>query len=93
MPGTLSWPRGIALDGLGNLFIADGNNRIRRVNLATGIITTVAGNGDSVELGDNAAASHAALGFPFGVSTDRAGNLYIADTFNHRIRAVRGPFQ
>jgi sugar lactone lactonase YvrE len=88
---TLASPVGLALDGVGNLFIADGNNRIRRVHLPTGIITTVVGTGESSLLGDNGLATKAELSFPFGVSTDSAGNLYISDTFNHRIRGVRGP--
>lgn len=82
-------PIGLALDAAGNLFIADqGNSRIRRVNAATGIITTVAGNGSSFFSGDGGPATSASLRFPSGVAIDAAGNLFIADRSNSRIRRV-----
>src|ERR1700739_274021 len=85
---TLNTPIGVAVDRAGNLYIADAfNNRIRKVNV-TGVITTVAGNGDARFSGDHAAATNASLGAPFGVAVDAVGNLYIADTSNHRIRKV-----
>ena len=81
-------PRGVALDGAGNLYIADtDNHRIRKVD-AAGVITTVAGNGTSGRGGDGGAATAAQLNDPSGVALDGAGNLYIADTDNHRIRKV-----
>lgn len=77
---------GVALDGMGNLFIADsGNNRIRKVD-ANGIISTVAGGGAS--FGDGGAATNAQLHNPYGVAVDTNGNLFIADTYNNRIRKV-----
>jgi len=80
---------GVALDGAGNLFIADtNNNRVRRVDLATGIIDTVAGIGNSGYSGDGGAATEAALSFPSSVALDSAGNLYIADASNQRVRRV-----
>ena len=80
---------GIAFDAAGNLFIADTfNNRIRRVDVATKIITTIAGNGTDGFSGDNGPATSAMLSSPQGVAVDSAGNVYIADTFNHRIRRV-----
>jgi sugar lactone lactonase YvrE len=83
-------PAGVAVDGAGNLFIADlYNNRIRKVN-TNGIITTVAGTGSRGCSGDNGAATNAWLDFPIGVAVDRAGNLFIADFYNHRIRKVDG---
>ena len=86
---SLNFPNGVALDGSGNLFIADLNNqRIRRVDAATGIITTVAGNGTSGFSGDNGPASDAMLASPVGVALDGSGNLFIADQFNRRIRRV-----
>jgi len=82
-------PRGVAVDGSGNFFIADwGNFRIRRVDAATGIITTVAGNGTAGFGGDGGAATNASIGHSYGVAVDAAGNLYIADADNNRIRRV-----
>jgi hypothetical protein len=85
---SLCNPRGVAVDNRGNLFIADTNNdRIRQVNLSTGIITTVAGGGTG-DLGDDGLAKAATLSAPYAVAIDASGNLFIADTFNHRIRKV-----
>jgi len=85
----LSNPYGVAVDGAGNLYIVDnGNDRIRKVTAATGIITTVAGNGTFGYAGDNGAATSAKLNTPQGVAVDGAGNVYIADAFNERIRMV-----
>ncbi len=85
----LYYPAGMALDGQGNLYIADsGNNVVREVTAATGVITTVAGNGTSGYSGDNGAATAAELSYPAAVALDSAGNLYIADTYNQVIRKV-----
>ena len=79
---------GMAVDGMGNLFIADTyNNRIRKVD-TNGIITTVAGKSSSGFSGDGGAATNAKLYYPYGVMVDTNGNLFIADTYNHRIRKV-----
>ncbi|MGH7441957.1 MAG: hypothetical protein ACREKE_04705, partial [bacterium] len=77
------------VDAAGNLYIADtANNRIRKVS-TNGIITTVAGVGGFTTFsGDGGPATSATLGFPLGVAVDAAGNLYIADTGNGRIRKV-----
>src|SRR5208337_4056835 len=76
-------------DASGNLFIADsGNNRIREVNRATGIITTVAGNGTSGYKGDGGSATAAELRVPFALTFDASGNLFIADTENSVVREV-----
>ena len=84
----LNGPNGVAVDGSGNLYIADTNNhRIRKVN-AGGMITTVAGTGTAVFSGDGRPATAAQLNGPNGVAVDGSGNLYIADTNNHRIRKV-----
>jgi uncharacterized protein (TIGR03437 family) len=83
----LGFPYGVAVDAAGNLYIADfGNNRIRKVS--NGVITTVAGNGTYGYSGDNGPATSAQLNYPEGVAVDAAGNLYIADTSNNRIRKV-----
>ena len=75
------------MDSAGNLYIADtDNNRIRKVS--NGVITTVAGNGTQGFSGDNGPATSAQLNGPDGVAVDSAGNLYIADTDNNRIRKV-----
>ncbi|MGA2739283.1 MAG: hypothetical protein ABSG65_17820, partial [Bryobacteraceae bacterium] len=85
---SLFYPGGVAVDASGNLFIADtGNNRVRMVS-ATGIITTVAGNGDVGFSGDGGPASSASLWSPGGVAVDAAGDLFIADSANFRIRKV-----
>jgi uncharacterized protein (TIGR03437 family) len=72
---------GLAVDSAGNLYIADeGHNRIRKVDVSTGIITTVAGNGTPGYSGDGGPATSAQLLEPLGVAFDKAGNLYIADS-------------
>jgi trimeric autotransporter adhesin len=82
-------PSGVAADSFGNLYIADtSDNRIRKLVLATGIITTVAGNGPAGFSGDGGSATAASLNGPYGVAVDTSGNLYIADTGNNRIREV-----
>lgn len=82
-------PFGVAADGNGHVFIADTiNSRIRQVDLATGIITTVAGNGTAGYGGDGGAAAAASLFFPFGVAVDSSGHVFIADTGNQRVRQV-----
>ena len=81
-------PAGVAVDGAGNLYIADrGNHRIRKVD-STGTITTIAGTGELGFGGDNGPAVQAQLRLPSGVAADVVGNLYVVDTFNHRIRKV-----
>ena len=85
---SLSFPSAVAVDAAGNVYIADtGNSRVRKVS-ATGTITTVAGNGTIGSSGDNGLATAASLYYPASVALDAAGNIYIADTFNHRVRVV-----
>lgn len=85
----LSQPYGIAMDASGDLFIADtGNNVIREVNAATGIINVVAGSGSPGYAGDNGLATLAQLNQPYGIAIDTSGNLYIADTGNNAVRMV-----
>jgi len=84
----LNNPTGVSFDVLGNKYIADYiNNRIRKVNTA-GVITTVVGNGTAGYSGDNIQATAAELTKPYGTVFDAAGNMYISDMYNHRIRKV-----
>ena len=86
---NLNNPAGIAVDAADNLYIADSeNNVIRKVNHATGIITTVAGNGTALFGGDHFNADKAGLYIPYSVSLDAAGDLFIADRLDLRIRKV-----
>lgn len=85
----LNHPRGMAFDRSGNLFIADTlNHRIRKLAVATGRITTVAGTGRSGYAGDGGPAAAAQLSRPTGIATDSKGNLYIADAAAAVIRKV-----
>lgn len=82
-------PRGLAVDTFGNIYIADqGNNRVRKINRVTGIITTIAGNGALGYGGDNGPAKAAMLNGPYAVAVDYFGNIYISDVDNERIRKV-----
>jgi hypothetical protein len=84
----LHFPAGLAIDGSGNLYIADENNsRVRKVNSAN-IITTIAGNGIYGYGGDGGHATAAELSAPAGVTVDGAGNIYIADADANNVRKV-----
>lgn len=83
-------PSAVALDGLGNVYIADRDNmRVRKVNPG-GMITTIAGTGTQGFSGDGGPATSAQLRFPDGVAVDTQGNIYIADSQNNRVRKVSG---
>lgn len=90
---ALNFPSGVAIDSAGNIYFADkGNNRVRKVD-TKGIITTFAGTGTAGYLGDGGLATNAKLGLNLtaafqGVAVDAAGNVYIADPQNNRIRMV-----
>jgi hypothetical protein len=85
----LAQPSTLALDGLGNLFIADwANNRIRKVSIG-GIITTVAGNGIPGYSGDGGLATSAQLDQPNNVAVGPGGSLYVADAGNNAIRLLQ----
>lgn len=85
----LNQPNRVSVNAAGNFFISDsGNNRIRRVDGTTGIITTFAGNGNFGFGGDNGPALSASFASPTGVVVDNQGNMYIGDLFNNRIRLV-----
>ncbi|HTV16970.1 MAG TPA: Ig-like domain repeat protein [Acidobacteriaceae bacterium] len=96
---TISNPQSIAIDGAGNLYIADtGNNAIRRIDAFTGIITSVVNHPLSGAetttagfSGDGGLATAALLDTPYGVTVNAAGDLFIADTKNQRIREVTYP--
>ena len=84
----LSYPRGVAVDAAGNVYIADYNNNVIRMVNTAGIISTFAGNGTQGYTGDGGPATAAALNYPQGVAFDALGNVYIADVSNNRIRKV-----
>jgi hypothetical protein len=83
----LNYPIGVALDTAGNIYIADSHNNLVR-KVSNGIITTVAGNGTQGFSGDGGPATSAEFNNPTEVAVDAAGNLYIADSYNDRVREV-----
>jgi uncharacterized protein (TIGR03437 family) len=86
--GNLAFPAGITFDSSGNLYIGDtANSRVRKVD-TNGVITTFAGTGDFGDFGDTGVATKAGLNRPYALTFDKAGNLYIADTYNDAIRKV-----
>lgn len=83
---SFNTPSGIALDGDGNLIVADtGNHQVRKVSMQ-GVVTTLAGSG--VAGFQDGAAQQAQFNGPVGVAVDKAGNVYVADTYNDRIRKI-----
>ena len=85
----LNGPFDVAFDRAGNLYFSDTfNHRIRRVDARTGVITTVAGNGDAGYSGDGSPAFRASLNEPYGIAIDTAGNIYVADRLNRRVRRI-----
>lgn len=86
----LHFPRDVEFGADGRLYVADTDNHVvRAIDLTTGIIETVAGTpGESGFSGDGGPATEATLYRPFGIDFDEAGDLYVADTYNHRIRVV-----
>ncbi len=83
----LASPAGIAVDGAGNLFVVDNFCVVRKIS-PSGIIVTVAGNGTQGYSGDGGPATSAQLNAPNGVAVDSAGNVFIADSPNFRVRKV-----
>jgi hypothetical protein len=87
----LSAPEGLAVDSAGTLFVADNaNNRVRKVDAVTGIITTVAGNGKTKYAGDGGLATETGLKSPNSLALDAMGNLLIADDNDDRVLKVFG---
>lgn len=87
---NIHFPQDVEIGPDGNLYFADTNNdRIRMIDLETGIITTVVGDGQRDYSGDGGPAIEASLQRPFGLTFDDAGDLYVSDTFNSRIRKVK----
>lgn len=85
----LNTPVRLAFDASGNLFIADsGNNKIRKVNMTTGVITTVVGSGTAGNTGDGGQATSARLRTPYDMAFGPDGSMFIADRANHKIRKV-----
>ena len=85
---SVNKPEGLALDGAGNLYIADSfDNAVRKVT-PSGVITTIAGNGLTGFAGDGGPATRAQLNRPRAVAADSAGNVYVADSDNHRVRRI-----
>jgi len=86
---AISVPQGMAMDSVGDLFIADSaNNVVREVISPTGVITTIAGTGSAGYGGDGGPAAHAQLNYPTNLAIDGAGDLFIADSLNNRVREV-----
>lgn len=85
----LRFPSAIAVDQDGDIYIADTyNHRVRKISLSSGIIVTIAGNGQSGFSGDDSPAKEASLNEPSGIAVDQEGNIYIADLMNHKIRRI-----
>src|ERR1044071_6201217 len=85
----LNGPFDVAFDAAGNLYFSDTfNQRVRRVDVATGVITTFAGTGEQGYGGEGGPAVPASLNEPYGIVLDRAGNLFMADRLNRRVRRV-----
>jgi uncharacterized protein (TIGR03437 family) len=85
---VLNHPFGLAFDGSGNLYFADSNNQRIRMISPSGILTTVAGNGNQGFAGDGGPATKAQLNEPYGIAFDPFGNLYFADSGNNRVRVL-----
>ena len=86
---ALDTPSGIALDTIGNLYLADAHNhRVRRVDASTGLIASVAGTGQPGFSGDGGQGLRAALNLPRGLTLDAAGNLFLVDARNQRLRRI-----
>lgn len=87
--GASMQPAGMAIDAAGNVYFADTmSHTVRRIDAATGIVNSVAGNGNAGDTGDGGLAVNASLRSPSDVAVDASGNLYITDRGNHKIKRV-----
>ncbi len=84
----LNTPLGVVVDSSGNIYIADTLNHLIRKVTSAGVISIYAGNQTAGFTGDGGQAASAELNYPHGLALDAAGNLYVADTYNHRIRKI-----
>jgi len=93
LSAQFSYPADLACAANGDIYVADTHNHVvRKIDAATGIVTTVAGTGLPGVSPDGTPAASAKLNQPFGLAFDRETNtLYIADTFNHQVKKVRNP--
>ncbi len=82
-----NYPYGVAVDGSGNVYVADTNNHTIRKITSAGVVTTLAGSAGSSGSADGT-GSAARFNYPYGVAVDGSGNVYVADTANHTIRKI-----
>ena len=87
---ALNAPDSVDFDARGNLYLAEYENRIRRIDAVTGVITTVAGTGEEGFSGDGGQAAQARLSHPHGLAVSADGTIFVADTWNQRVRRVDG---
>ena len=79
-------PHGVAVDGSGNVYVADTDNKLIRKITSAGVVTTLAGSGSQGSADGTGTA--ASFSYPYGVAVDGSGNVYVADYFNHKIRKI-----
>ena len=88
LSAPVSIPQGIAMDTAGNLYYVDADRYIKKISLPSGVVSTIAGTSTNGYGGDGGPASAATLNLASSLAIDTAGNIYIADRFNHRIRKI-----
>ncbi|MFT6293286.1 MAG: sugar lactone lactonase YvrE, partial [Ilumatobacter sp.] len=85
---SFNYPPGVAVDGSGNVYVAEQNNDLIRKISPNGDVTTLAGTGITGAV--NGTGTSASFYYPYGVAVDGSGNVYVADTYNHLIRKILG---
>jgi hypothetical protein len=89
LQATFNGPKEIAVDRQDNIVLVDTENHcLRRIEAASGVVTTIAGTGEPGGSGDDGPAAAARLKRPHGACVDEVGNIYIGDSENHRVRFV-----